>query len=285
MFLGYSILGANSFNNNALPARKSFSGIRLLNEGIADELHVHNTEIEDATLLALGTEESFGTDSVLLAHMSGSLSAGDYTGLDTPIYKYLIYKRKIGDTKYELFAEILQESGITSLYDYSCKNNRSYEYFCIPCDTFGNIGTGTINTIKLNFYGWFLSSISNDQIYKFDLNLESSNVQNVLNITIQNSNHRFPKVVQNRQNYIQGSLSTIPYSKNGEEYVFDIDVLEEIRKFLCDGEAKILRNTAGEGMLVRISGNPQIKYYDQIQKGTLCPAVLNFEYCQIGEVL
>jgi hypothetical protein len=284
MILGYDIF-STSILANALPARQSFSKIRLLDQSVNDELHVHNTEVDDTILLNLGTEESFSADTVLLAHMNSGLGAGDYDSLDTPIYKYIIYKRKVGDSKYEKFTEVLQESGITTIYDFSCKNNREYEYFLIPIGQDGSIGSGTTGTIKLNFWGWYLSSVDNQKNYKFDLNIESSNIQNVLNIQIQNSNSKFPKITQNKQNYIQGSLSTIPYSVSGTEYVFDINILEDIRDFLCDGEIKVLRNTAGEGMQVRISSSPQIKYYDQVQRDTLCPFVLTFEFVQVGDII
>lgn len=284
MFLGYSVLG-NSINDNALPSKQSFSKIRLINSGVFDELHVHNTEISQANMLNISTEEKFGSDTVLLAHFQQGVGAGDYDGLDTPIYKYLIYKRKIGDIKYNLFTEVLQSSGVTTLYDFTCINNKKYEYLCLPVGEDENIGDGSLATVKLNFWGWYLSDLQNTQNYKFDLNIESGNIQNVLNISIQNSNSKFPKITQNKQNYIQGSLSTIPYSKNESNYIFDVNILNEIRAFLTDGKVKVLRNTAGEGMLVKISSNPQIKYIDEIQRDGNCPFTLLIDFCQVGELL
>jgi hypothetical protein len=284
MILGYDFIGTSTINNVS-PARKTFSKIKLLNQGVCDELHVYNTEVADSTLLALNTIESFDANTLILAHFDNSLGAGNYDGLDTPVYKYKIYKRKVGDAKYNLFAEVLQESGLTTIYDFSCKNNKDYEYFVVPVDTSGAVGTGTTASIKLNFWGWYVSDLSNMNLFKFDINLESSNIQNVLNITVQNTNNKYPTITQSKQNYLSGSLSTMPYDVSGNNYIFDINVLENIRNFLVDGKEKILRNTIGEGMKVRIT-DCNIKHLDALQsKEQGYPFTLNFSFIQTGEVL
>ena len=284
MFLGCSFLG-NLISKNALPPSQSFSSIKLLGNGIFDELHVRNTVIDESALLALNTEEKFGDNSIILAHMSGMLGGGDYNGLDTPIYKYLVYKRKAGDVQYQLFAEIYQESGVSTVYDYACRNYQEYEYWVLPVGEDETVGSGTTQVVKLNFWGWYLSDLTNENLFKFDLNVESSTIQNVLNISVQNNPTRFPKVIQSKQNYLQSSFSTIPYNLDGSSYVFDYAVLEEIRMFLLDGEEKILRNTSGEGFKCRII-NASIQHMDSVQnEKNGSPFLLNFEFVQTGILL
>jgi hypothetical protein len=277
VILGFDILG-NSFSTSTIPPRQSFSKIQLIGQQTVDELHIHNYELSDSTILALNSEEGWDNGSLLLAHLNGNTQGGNYTGLDTPIDHYLIEKRKSGDSQYTLVQNVSQSSGINQIKDYTSRNNVEYEYIIIPVDQNGIYGSNSTAKITQNFYGWFLVSQDNSICYKFDMEINTDNIQIVEDFKVFENYTQYAVTNQGRRRYMQGRLTTIPYSFNGQDYIIDVNVLNDIEAFINNKQPKYLKNTAGQIALVS-THNFSYKYYDQVPSQ---PYTVSFDFVQIG---
>jgi len=279
MILGFSCLNTDIITN-VVPARQTFTSGNIYGSTVIDEVHLRNIEMSDSDILALNSVETFDANTLLLGHMENNLQMGNYTSLTSPINSYNIEKRLVGSQQYNLVQNVTQDSNITSIKDYTCKNKTDYEYAIFPQDISGVIGSSSTQTINSDFFGWFLISQDNTISYKFDMQINTDALQVVEDYKIFDNYTKYAVSSKGKRQYVTGKISTIPYSisTDGLTYVIDVNILNTIEDFIEDTQPKYLKNAAGQIFLVSTHGY-SYKYYDEIGEQ---PYTISFQFEQIG---
>jgi hypothetical protein len=244
-----------------------------------DEIRLINSELEDSAIISYEIAPNlFDANTVLLAHLDYSLFAGD-NYVESSAVSYKILKKKTTDTQFKTVGNVTVSSGVTYMDDYLVENNTEYEYGVYPMDINNNSGNSILTTATQDFFGWILVNESNTIAYKFDLEMDSDNVEIVEDFKIYDNYAIYPYISFGKRNYRKGKLTTMPYSLSGCDIIINVDTLNEIKAFINDKQPKYLKNTAGEMWKVATSGF-SYKYMDRIKSQ---PYNISFNFTQIGE--
>jgi hypothetical protein len=289
MFLGVQVFG-NCVFNNTIPPKSQQNKITFYGDCVLDGIHLQNTEISDSEILALNSEELFfNINTILLANFEHTLECGNLYDSVYPVQSLRI--RRIGEN--ESLNKIIAEVPYDSLdvnnmkyIDYTPQNRKNYTYTISPMvlkdgtvyEARGCEGVGLVD-----FYGWTLSSIeATPTQYKFDLEIESDNIEVVTDFKKYDTYGIYPIFRWGNRNYRESALKTIPYSYTALTDTFDIDttVLNNIKSFINDKNTKVLRNAAGEQFNV-VTHDFSYKYFDTIQDQ---PFKISFRFTEVADV-
>lgn len=230
----------------------------------------------DITNVSYQTWDDFNT--IFLANFENTLEAGNLTNSDLPITHYRIYRKETGEGLYTFLDEIAFNPDQAIYIDYTAVNGVQYDYGVrsVSSGTEGQLiqGVGIVD-----FSGWILQNESGTILYNFDIEIESGNIQTVINMHKYENNTKYPVVAFGNMNYQEGSLQTLPLSINGNDYEQSIDYLETLRNFINNGEVKILKNSKGSIWKIVTYGYS----YKLMDKTIEQYATISFSFTEVGE--
>ena len=249
-------------------------------------------------------------------------------GKFTEFYPVLYIKITPKDKKGNRLKEEVVETPLTTLElvgegintftfrDFNISNGRTYQYILYP--VIG--GDRLVREEVIVHTGWQAWSITelhpvdnsgkkfyagSDDVWLFNLNLESGAQAQNLSRNEQQTLGTFPRYSQGRKNYVSGDIScllgseVIPasyakkkMSESGqtgyvERLLFNlnptsnekVDMLKAWRKVVYSNNPKLLKDRAGQSFLITITQSSN-KPYDNIVRQ---PNTLNFSWTQIGD--
>lgn len=277
MFLSLDVLSANTFTNTFLIPRRTYDGVSLYGKATFDNVHLQNIVIPDEEILNISVEDTYGLNTIFLANFEDNLEMGNIAGVTSPIVQWRIKRRALDAFTPKLVANI--DASESTFTDYLQANQKDYEYLIIPVAQDGTEGVSIATIAKSDFYSWFVCSEDNEQVYKFDLNVESEAIALNLDQKLFETFSVYPVMRTGKRKYRTGGLTTIPFAMNGNEFVVNNQVLKDTESFLSDGEVKILKNPSGDLFRVKIS-DISYKYMDGIIGS---PFTISFKWTQVGD--
>jgi hypothetical protein len=271
----------------------SYQMAKLYGDSLTDYVWIKNTVDSQETInttLANTFQPSWDANTELLAPFTSNINGGNSSSISTDVINWWIYKQKMDDTTLTFVAKVPATQN--TLIDYNVLNNTEYLY-----TIFAETATTLSAPIQASAYttaswwNWSLIGLvetstnklyyaDSDNIWLFDTNLTSGEqTQNLATYTYDNFT-QFPKVSQGQRNYITGQIDCYisNYSKAVGGYVDTVEMQNNFRTFINNGEIKLLRDRKGNGYLVQTNAGSS-SYVDdsaeQIIKVTL-------QYVQIG---
>lgn len=293
MLLGVSPLSVGVMQT-AIPPAKSYNQVQFIGECTLDNIHLIKKILTDeeikyinTTTLTLpgiagyflGSEQKWDSfNTIFLANFENTLEAGNLTNSDLPITHYRIYRKETGESLYTFLDEIAFNPEQAIYIDYTAVNGVQYDYGvrAVSSGTEGQLiqGVGIVD-----FSGWILQSLDANTLYNFDIEVESGNIQTVINMHKYENNTKYPVVAFGNMQYEEGSLSTIPLTINGNDYTQTSDYLETLRSFINNGEVKILKNSKGSIWKIVTYGYS----YKLMDKSIEQYATISFSFVEVGE--
>ncbi len=258
MLLSISCLGRSGLIT-ATPPKQTFTNIRFVGSCHLDNIHAQNVILTDSYIEDITDEETYEINTLFLANFEDSLEAGNLSNSDLPITHWRIYRKKEGETLYTMIAEIPALPTESRYYDKLAQNKVEYDYE-IKAVSSGIEGDGILGNGVVDFYGWILSDIEVDTMYKFDVEVESSDIRVMRDMHRYDNYSEKPAFSFGKKKFKEGSLKTIPLSYDSNECT--LETLDALGDFIDNGEVKILKNTKGEVFYV-ITYDFRYKYADQ----------------------
>jgi hypothetical protein len=211
-----------------------------------------------------------------LANFESSLSSGNFSSY---IGGFRLKRLASDGSLYQT----IDDFEVTELTyaDMKGRNSITYSYELFSLDVNGNESLGTSTTATLDSYGWFLTDGTN--IYKFDMGADGVTTGAISvnkDFYVYENYSTYPTVGFGNRNYKTGTITSIPYSYSTttQEYTFTVNLLNELKTFITNGEIKWLKNTKGEIFKV-VTANFAYDYIDNVPDQ---PYEISFDWTEIG---
>lgn len=281
IFLGYNFL-RDRYCWQPVPTHLTNIDDVTIKNGIFDHLNItKDTDFPYITTIPGDWDLSTQFD----ANLNGNLNAGNIDYVISQISSIKIKRRIKGTFDWYTLDEIpinkIEDVDFVK-YDYIAQNGIEYEYAIVP--VIGNIeGEYSINSIKSEFYGVFITD--NSSIYKFKAGVSYSSNERVNKTAVYEPYaSKYPIVIAN------GDISYDVGNVSGSVIVFDasenldrlstVNRIKTIKDFLGKTDAKILKDFNGNIWLVAINDNIPITYYSEVGMGF---ATVSFNWTEIGD--
>ena len=277
-------------SNLVLPS--GFNRVTLLGEQLIDYLWITNKVLTNAEILETEPYNyipSWTPDTIFLANFDDTLQAGSIKTLNENIIKWLIYRKKNGNTSLDLVASI--DAVHDFIMDYSVGNQTGYQYYIFPLTQNTIVSPIISDTITTDWWNWSLVDIeesttkdlfyvNTDNIWNFELNIESGAMTQNLDKQTYVGFSQFPKVSTGNRDYYTGSLSCLIGKITNNVYIDTIDTQENFRKFIKNGKQKLLKDRKGNAFLVDTTGNS----FDVTDTLSEQVVAISFDWIQIGTI-
>lgn len=282
-FIGYNFFSDGDCLNNAPANVNNITTVELRN-AIWDHFNVtRNTD----TPVSQDIPTQWDYDTIMNADFNGDLDAGNIDWIINEITAIEIKRRIAGGYEWVTLARIPINSVEDLTFVFNDNLNAygtQYEYAFVPIleDVEGEY---IINTIYSKFNGVFVADA--DTIYKFLYGVEySNNTRNQQIGTFEVLGKKYPVIVANGNlAYETGSVTGIVLNDNFEDgnvidRVATTKKLNEMKDFLTNKRAKVLKDYNGNIWLVVVTDNLTVTYDNSFGQGV--PS-LTFNWTQIGD--
>ena len=278
MILGHSILLYDSILTHKITLQKRKFELAVFSGGtILDNLHCQNRELTKDELQTTDSEvKQLWSDETTnyLSNFENKLSSGNIRNEDMSITQWRL-KRK---SEFENVFTPLKtfNSNISSFEDWTAASNTNYEYAIHAMA--GDIeGIGAFGSAKLNFSGWVLTNGTDH--YLFDVETDGGEITVNDDITIYDGYTKYPAINFSNRKYSTSRITTMPMTFNGENPVFELSVLTDIKNFINDNRVKLLKNSKGELFWVGTS-----KFsHSYMSNFTEEPFTISFDWIEIAD--
>lgn len=277
MFFSLNAFHTSAATNKVVIANRPYNKISLIGNGVFDGVHAKKRVLSDQEILDIETQEVFGVDTVFVANFEGNLEAGNYTTVSKPITKWRVRRKKVGNFTPKLLSEL--DVSFANYTDNLQANRTDYEYQVSPLASDGTEGAPITSILQSDFFGWYLCSLDNQTVYKFDMNFESDSIALNMDVAVFQGFTQYPTTRTGKRKYRSGGLTTMPYHINGQEITINNGLLRQVEEFVSNGETKLLKNTSGDIFKVQTS-EFSYKYMDVYDEQ---PYTINFKWTQVGD--
>ena len=284
MFLSGLFLGVSYFQNVVgipSPVKKVYDSIQVFGGATIDKLQIENIEIDNETLtnIAISDRLIWNPTTILLAEFENNLIAGNVANLDSPVTQWQISRRESNSSVLKILGTV--DVGVTEFVDFSCQQNKIYEYQINALNSDQISEPFLADEIEMNFYGWFL--IGNDldgstYVYKMDLNVSSGSLTNDEDFTENLSYTKYNSFSKGTRNFLRGSIQALVgdiSSENG--IVQSVDFTDTLRNRIQDITTKTLKNRKGELWRVKTHNYSATQINDGIDQQLY---LINFDFIQ-----
>lgn len=231
--------------------------------------------------------------TITLATFVSNLSASESSTAQT-VYGYKIQRL---NTKEDILYKVADLDGdILRIQDYNIPNKNSFKYYITPIFVVNDIQTlGSpivTDTITTDWIAWSVVgmnptttkdvyTVDEDQIWSFDLNVESDPVAPKYDKTYQEGFGRFAKAGYGDRNYIESGVKHLlgAVSQNGEYINDNIQMLEKWEQFCNNGQLKLLKNRKGRVLPIDIKDTSSQDMDDVEDQVT----TISFSYLQLAD--
>lgn len=233
----------------------------------------------------------FDIDTIMLANFNGNPNAGNIDSVSGIIRNWLIY-RKEKDSVTLTFVASIPASEI-SITDYNVLFGQEYEYiiFAETDNEISNAITGK-GSIKARWEGWSLIDLNNqqenglytvsaDDVWLFNTNFSSSDIEQNLNKYIYENFTQFPKVSTGQKNYISGGITAFlsNITRESPQYRDTAQMMQDFGNMIANGHPKLLKDRKGNAWVVDTQSNG-FNYIDESYEQIV---TVGFNFIQIGD--
>lgn len=279
MFLGMDILSdEQSLSNSKLVSNLSSFSIK---NGIFDELYVSSDPNKFKK-----KEYDWAADTLILATFdSQTLEGGNIGALGSKIQSMQLRRREVGDVTWTTLTayQVPDTDNLNfSFVDYFARGrNTKYEY---SVNYILKDGT-ELPYISASVVSSFCGALITDGKTSYHVFLDpkvTSTTRNRQSSIVTTLNSRFPYVFYgSKSNYDTGNFSGTIIKNNGvDDWDFDnsYKYREDMKDWLTNGEAKIIKMEDGREWLVSVDGNVEEDESEHIDK-----VGISFDFVQIGD--
>ena len=233
----------------------------------------------------------FDIDTIMLANFNGNPNAGNINSISGIIRHWLIYRREKDSTTLTFVASIpASENNIT---DYNVLFGQDYEYviFAETDNEISNAITGK-TSITAKWEGWALIDLNNqqenglytisaDDVWLFNTNFSSSDIEQNLNKYIYENFTQFPKVSTGQKNYISGGITAFlsNITRESPQYRDTAQMMQDFGNMIANGHPKLLKDRKGNAWVVDTQSNG-FNYIDESYEQIV---TVGFNFIQIGD--
>ena len=264
-FLGYSTMQYQP----PIPSPISYNKITLYGgQSIFDKVHIQNIALTNSEIQAIDpfAQILWKPTTLLLANFDAkTLDGGNIISLPSALVGWKIYRRDTSTDISTLIATV--DAGTTTYIDYTIGAYRNYVYEIFPITT-NEIGSPLVtDNTYADFYGWYLMHYdSPSTVYKFDLNLSSSELMNETNVVIYETYTQKPSVSMGNRDFIKGAISCIAGTINADGKLYQpVDYLNQLKSFINDKNVKLLKSRKGDTWKVITYGMNE-KFMDEVSE-------------------
>jgi len=287
MFLSVSCF-SEGIISDCLPNRQSYQYLEFNNSPnslIMDSINILDYELSDSSILSISNIGTWNEHYLLKAEFENSLEAGSLiTSIPYPLTKYIIRRKITGDSLNPILASLDYNADLQTYIDYTARNNFNYTYTVSPyfSDLTNRIeGRGLEGDGTVSFAGWILCDTASTPVtsYIFDMEIESDNINTILDMKKYDGYTQFSKVNFGNRQYKEGGLKTVPYRyvDGSAERTIDVTLLDQLEAFINNKQMKYLKSPSGEILSV-VTFDFSYKYYDKTFEQ---PFGIQFKFTQI----
>lgn len=233
----------------------------------------------------------FDVNTIMLANFNGNPNAGNIDSVSGIIRNWLVY-RKEKDSVTLTFVASIPASEI-SITDYNVLLGQEYEYviFAETDNEISNAITGK-GSIKAQWEGWSLIDLNNqqenglytvsaDDVWLFNTNFSSSDIEQNLNKYIYENFTQFPKVSTGQKNYISGGITAFlsNITRESPQYRDTAQMMQDFGNMIANGHPKLLKDRKGNAWVVDTQSNG-FNYIDESYEQIV---TVGFNFIQIGD--
>lgn len=204
------------------------------------------------------------TNAEIFAPFTSTLVSSYVAGLTSPLTGYVIYRKKLGETKLTKVAEV--DTTVSSVIDYNVGNKGSYIYIVYPA-TVSELGISmTSDSLTTCWWDWSVTELNQlsegiysvGDVWLFDGNLQSGDVSQNLDQTIYKTYSQFPKSSVGGSNFKTLGFSCLlnKVSKTSSVYTDTISMKNDWDALVAKGNPVLLKDPKGN------------VYYGQLQNPT-----------------
>lgn len=236
-------------------------------------------------LVNYGAPLSATLDASLLEHLTAIAITWDYT--NPLVDNWYLYKVDSYSHKLSFVASC--PSATCRIVDYKVANNIEYTYLLMGMDSEKVVVWLQSSPITTKWWNWCLIGLVEDgedyrvnlqEIWKFDLNLQSNDLKQNLEKHQLGNLTQFPKIASGKKNYLSGGITALIGEIVNNEYVDTVERQEDFRKFVANGEIKLLKDRKGGIYLVKTTQNT-FNYLNEIE---IQPLTISFEFVEVNDV-
>lgn|SRR5574344_486972 len=175
-------------------------------------------------------------------------------------YTFSVYRESNNNNKLELAAKIAQ--GNLSILDFNVSNNNTYKYYIFKEDENYSSIANISNDVTTCWWNWSITGFIEDSdgnyivdtnnIWQFNLNIETANVEQNISKTIENNFTQYPKISSAQMNYKTSSITCLLGNIRNESYVESTSLMEAWNNFILSSDLKLMQDRKGNKFLVDI---------------------------------
>lgn len=276
------------------PLKYGFINLGGNGKGVYDYIWFKNgvkTQSEINTVNNFFYIPEFDVNTIMLANFNGNPNAGNIDSVSGIIRNWLVY-RKEKDSVTLTFVASIPASEI-SITDYNVLFGQEYEYviFAETDNEISNAITGK-GSIKARWEGWSLIDLNNqqenglytvsaDDVWLFNTNFSSSDIEQNLNKYIYENFTQFPKVSTGQKNYISGGITAFlsNITRESPQYRDTAQMMQDFGNMIANGHPKLLKDRKGNAWIVDTQSNG-FNYIDESYEQIV---TVGFNFIQIGD--
>lgn len=201
-------------------------------------------------------------------------------------YTFSIYREENDSNELEYITRI--NEGALSLVDYNIANQNKYLYYVFKEDEDYISAANTSNEVETCWWNWSITGLNRgddgnyyvdtNNIWLFDLNVESADITNNFTKTEYQNLTQYPKVSIGKINYSSGALTCLLGKINNDVYYEPVSMGQAWRDFCASGETKLLKDRKGNILIVEImSASSNI-----MDETTEQARTITFNWTQVG---
>jgi hypothetical protein len=240
----------------------------LYGDSVTDYLWIRNIVDTNATInstLSNTFAPAWDENTMLLAPFTANIRGGENSTIDN-ILNWWVYKKSEGDSVLTLVATI--PASQTTLIDYNILNQTNYQY-TVFAETTNYLSTPVQSkVINTSWWNWSLlgmkaSDTANlyyadtSNVWLFDTNLTSGDMEQNLAVYTNDNFTQFPKVSLGKRNYLTGTIDCFinNFDTTAGKYSDSVAMSNAFKAFINNGELKLLRDRKGSGWIVQTTSN------------------------------
>ena len=261
---------------------------------LCDYLYIQKGELDEKSFLTVDSEPTeWNNNTVLFSAFNGDLVAGN-SAIVGEIDGYEIRRKNIKEDYTEYIATI--EKGTNRFFiDYSAKEGAKYIYYLYPSANISDVGVFLSPLFSKEISGeWDYYSLlvveetkrDNlfylDKLFKFELNVETGEMNNNTDITVIKNFTKYPIVQSSPSNYWSGSLTALCGFINcrDTDYIQTPNMIEELKNLTTCGKKMFLKDLDGNFFEVKVSAPILISTEDKCKER---PKTITLNWVEVGD--
>lgn len=273
----------------------SYNKATLYGQSYVDYLWIKNTVDSQETIdttLDYEYKPVWDSNTMLLANFDSNLNGGNTPSLSEDVLYWQIYRKKPDDTTLTFVCKV--PASQYQLLDFGVLNNSQYQYTIFAeSETTLSAPFEQADYTQTSWWNWSLtglkeSTTSNlyyadkDNVWIFDTQLSSSNLeQNIAKYIVDNFT-RYPSISSGLKNYMSGSITA--YLSNVDtatgKYTDTVEQYNSFVEFIAQPTPKLLKDRKGNGWIVSTT-NTNAQYIDaSMQQITQ----VTFDFVQLNDM-